>query len=197
MQPLRRIVAASLLGLTLAVPAGNAISQDKLTSNVDQSVSPYAGQERRQIKGLSEQDVADLREGRGMGLAKAAELNSYPGPLHLLELAAELALTDAQRAATESIRASSRGRAQALGSKIIEAEHDLDQAFANATITTTELRSRVTAIAALQGELRIVHLEAHLAQRSVLTPPQVAKYDALRGYRAGVTSPPDHRRRDH
>ena len=162
-----------------------------------QSVSPYAGQERRQIKALSEQDIADLREGRGMGLARAAELNSYPGPLHVLELASELALTDAQRAATESIRASMRERAQALGNKIIEAEHDLDRAFANATIVASELRSRLTAIAALQGELRIVHLEAHLAQRSVLTPPQLANYDALRGYRAGVTSPPDHSRRQH
>jgi hypothetical protein len=159
-----------------------------------QSVSPYAGQERRQIKALSEQDVADLKEGRGMGLAKAAELNSYPGPQHVLELAPELGLTDAQRAATRWIQATMRERAQALGIKIIEAEDDLDWAFANATIAATDLRSKVAAIAALQGELRVVHLEAHLAQRSVLTPPQVAKYDALRGYRANATTPLDHGR---
>ena len=48
--------------------------------------SPYAGQESRRIKSLSEQDIAELRAGRGWGLAKAAELNGMPGPAHLLEL---------------------------------------------------------------------------------------------------------------
>jgi hypothetical protein len=32
----------------------------------------------RSIKALSDQQVSDLRAGRGMGLALAAELNGYP-----------------------------------------------------------------------------------------------------------------------
>ena len=36
------------------------------------------------IRGLSEQEIDDLTNGRGMGLARAAELNGYPGPLHVL-----------------------------------------------------------------------------------------------------------------
>jgi hypothetical protein len=52
-----------------------------------QSQQPYAGLEGRSIKALSEQQVADLRAGRGMVLALAAELNGYPGPMHVLELA--------------------------------------------------------------------------------------------------------------
>ena len=48
---------------------------------------PYAGMQARPIKALSEQQVADLAAGRGMGLALAAELNGYPGPSHVLELA--------------------------------------------------------------------------------------------------------------
>ena len=40
-----------------------------------QAPSPYAGQEGRPIKALSEQQIADLRTGRGMSLALAAELN--------------------------------------------------------------------------------------------------------------------------
>src|SRR5262249_16169067 len=62
-----------------------------------QTASPYAGQEQRAIKALSDEEIRDLLEARGMGLAKAAELNSYPGPLHVLQLAAELGLSDAQR----------------------------------------------------------------------------------------------------
>ena len=72
------------------------------------------------------------------------------------DLARELDLTDAQRAATESVYAGLRDTAQPIGIKIIEAERDLDKAFVNGTITSTELRSRLNAIAILQGQLRTV-----------------------------------------
>ncbi|HYV03741.1 MAG TPA: hypothetical protein VFB82_04100, partial [Blastocatellia bacterium] len=60
--------------------------------------TPYAGMQTRTIKSLSEQQVADLGAGRGMGLALAAELNGYPGPSHVLELADKLDLSVDQRA---------------------------------------------------------------------------------------------------
>jgi hypothetical protein len=60
--------------------------------------SPYAGMQTRPVKALSEQQVSDLRAGRGMGLALAAELNGYPGPMHVLELADRLDLSADQRA---------------------------------------------------------------------------------------------------
>ena len=34
----------------------------------------------------------------------------------------------------------------------------------------------------LQGELRAVHLNAHVATVGILQPAQVARYDGLRGY---------------
>ena len=52
-----------------------------------QTHQPYAGLQARPVKALSDQQIADLRAGRGMGLALAAELNGYPGPMHVLELA--------------------------------------------------------------------------------------------------------------
>lgn len=147
-----------------------------------QHASPYAGQEQRSIKALSQQEVRDLMEGRGMGLAKAAELNGYPGPLHVLEMADRLEISDAQRAATESLVTAVRSKARALGAQIVEAERDLDRAFADGRIDAADLRIRVNAIAVLQGELRAVHLDAHLTQRSLLTPEQIARYNAVRGY---------------
>jgi predicted RNA methylase len=63
-----------------------------------QAQTPYAGMQTRPIKALSEQQVADLGAGRGMGLALAAELNGYPGPSHVLELADKLELSAEQRA---------------------------------------------------------------------------------------------------
>src|SRR5216684_5819064 len=80
-----------------------------------QTTSPYAGQQQRTIKALSEQDIRDLLEGRGMGLAKAAELNSYPGPLHVLQLTDQLGLSEAQLKATGSLQATMRERAVAIG----------------------------------------------------------------------------------
>jgi hypothetical protein len=46
--------------------------------------SPYAGMQTRSVKALSDQQGTDLREGRGMGLARAAELDGYPGLLTFL-----------------------------------------------------------------------------------------------------------------
>src|SRR6187402_2754729 len=61
------------------------------------AASPYAGQQSHEIKALSEQELRDLLAGAGMGMAKAAELNRHPGPMHALELAGPLALTAQQR----------------------------------------------------------------------------------------------------
>lgn len=152
------------------------------TASIAETSTPYAGQEHREIKSLSESEIADLLAGRGMGLAKAAELNSYPGPAHVLELADELELSDAQRRATEALFRQMDEQARGLGRKIIDAERDLDHAFAEQRIDAASLKARVGAIAALQGELRAVHLATHLTQRELLSPHQVARYNELRGY---------------
>jgi Spy/CpxP family protein refolding chaperone len=170
----------------LAIVAATATSSAQTTS-------PYTGQEQRAIKALSEEEIRDLLEARGMGLAKAAELNSYPGPLHVLQLAAELGLSDAQRKATDSLYANMRQRALSIGRQIIEAERTLDRAFVNGVIEPAALWSQVGAIATLQGELRAVHLEAHLAQHALLTPEQVTQYDVLRGYRGSLMPRDSHR----
>jgi len=65
--------------------------------------SSYAGQEQRAIKALSPQDVKMYLEGHGMGFAKAAELNHYPGPRHVLDLATELKLSHEQFTRTQQV----------------------------------------------------------------------------------------------
>ena len=44
-------------------------------------------------------------------------------------------------------------------------------------------------IATLRGELRLAHLRAHLAMKTILTPEQIEAYDRLRGY----AGPGEHR----
>jgi hypothetical protein len=58
-----------------------AVGLVALLSGTSLAQSPYAGMQTRPIKALSAEQVADLKAGRGMGLAMAAELNGYPGPL--------------------------------------------------------------------------------------------------------------------
>lgn len=91
--------------------------------------APYAGQQKRAIKSLSDQDVTDLLQGQGMGLAKAAELNGYPGPAHVLEHADALALTDQQRTATTALLHAHKDAARKLGAALIASEEALDEAF--------------------------------------------------------------------
>lgn len=146
--------------------------------------SPYAHQGSKELKTLSQQEVDDLTNGAGMGLARAAELNGYPGPRHVLELADSLALTAGQRAAVEDIFGGMQGRARELGGRILEAEKALDRAFAGGEQTEEALAAAVAEIARLQGELRTVHLQAHLATRALLTEHQIHEYDRLRGYAA-------------
>lgn len=146
--------------------------------------SPYVGQESREIKALSPQEILDYLSGIGMGLAKAAELNGYPGPAHVLELAVELGLTAEQRAKTETLFQTMQSSAVALGTKLVEDERALDRLFASRTVDAASLASSLARIGELQGQLRRVHLQAHLEQTALLTPQQVAKYIELRGYGA-------------
>lgn len=147
--------------------------------------SPYAGQQTRAIKALSPEDVAGLRAGDGMALAKAAELNRYPGPRHVLDLAAPLGLTARQKSDSEAIHAAMRDAASAIGAATIEREAELDRLFAEGKAEPAAVARLTAAIGALQAELRAIHLNAHIAQRAVLSAEQVARYDVLRGYAGG------------
>ena len=144
--------------------------------------SPYAGQQAREIKALSSDEVQAYLSGQGMGLAKAAELNRYPGPLHVLELAEQLGLSEAQRKQTRKLREEVRREASRLGKLIVEREAVLDRLFASSAINANRLRTAVAEIARLQGELRLVHLRAHLEMKRLLSPAQIRKYSELRGY---------------
>jgi hypothetical protein len=77
---------------------------------------PYAGLEQRAVKALSEQQIADLRAGRGMGLALPAELNGYPGPSHVLENADALGLSAEQRERTKGLFEAMNAEAVPVGS---------------------------------------------------------------------------------
>ena len=146
------------------------------------SPAPYAGEQERAIKALTDAQVEQYLTGAGAGYAKAAELNHHPGPRHLLELADRLGLDEAQRAEAQGMLAAHKAEARAIGAKLVRSERDLDALFRRGDVGAEELERAVRAAAALEGEYRLSHLETHRRLRSLLTAQQVARYDELRGY---------------
>ena len=147
-----------------------------------ETARPYAGQDQREVASLSAADIAELEAGGGWGLALPAELNGYPGPAHVLELAAELELSAGQRARTQAIHDAMNAEARALGAQYVQIERHLDAAFAEGAITP-EMLAHMTAMAGeTRAALRVAHLSAHLEMKQVLNPGQVAEYNRLRGY---------------
>ena len=117
-----------------------------------------------------------------MGMAKAAELNGYPGPKHVLTLAHELKLTEAQHQQVQAIFEQMSTAARPLGMELIGRELLLDRLFAESEVTPDRLAIETAAIGTLEGSLRSVHLAAHLQTRALLNTDQVALYKQLRGY---------------
>lgn len=144
--------------------------------------SAYAGQESRAIKAMAPEDVEAYLSGKGMGLARAAELNGYPGPSHALALSSELGLTSEQRQLTQALFATMEATAIKLGRALVEEERNLDKLFATKAITPVLLSQSLSQIGQLQAKVREAHLEAHLAQARILTPEQIGRYMQLRGY---------------
>lgn len=165
---------------TLLVGAGGTFGQHVHTPA--QHASPYAGQQTREIKALSPAQTSDLLAGKGMELAKAAELNGYPGPMHTLELATQLDLSAGQKQASEALMNRHRAEARKLGAQLVQAERALDQAFASRQIDATRLAAQTESIGRLQALLRKAHLETHLQQTALLNPAQISRYAHLRGY---------------
>lgn len=144
--------------------------------------SPYIGMEKQEIKALSDKQITDLRKGAGMSLALAAELNSYPGPSHVLELAEKLKLSPEQKQKTQMLFEEMQKSAKETGERLISAEKTLDDSFKNKSIKEDMLKGNLMQIAHLQSELRFIHLKTHLVMREMLSPEQIITYDRLRGY---------------
>ena len=174
-RPFPRCLA--LVAVALIAPATEAQSSPES--------SPYSGLESREIKALSADEIDGYLSGSGMGFALAAELNGYPGPKHVLELREELGLSGEQVLATEQLFDTMRSAAEALGRKIVDRESELDRLFSSRGIDSEELAIRTLAIGELEGQLRAVHLDAHLRMVEILEHGQVQKYIELRGYHLG------------
>lgn len=167
----RALRVAGALVVSAAI-AGDAAAQS----------SPYVGDTGRTIKALGDAEIRDLQSGAGMGFALAAELNGLPGPRHVIDLAAELDVGPEQALSVQDVFDRMERRAVDLGRRIVAAEAGLDSMFAAGIATVDEVRRRSIELGRLYGELRAVHLGAHIETLALMSPEQVAAYQVLRGY---------------
>jgi Spy/CpxP family protein refolding chaperone len=144
--------------------------------------SKYAGQEKRQIKSLSSDDIQQLQQGKGWGLAKAAELNGMPGPAHVLEMKKEIGLSSQQEQQITRLFNDMKARAIPLGKQLLQLEKKLNDSFARQDIDEQSLQQQLDEIATVRSKLRYVHLVTHLQTPQILTKQQVMLYNQLRGY---------------
>ncbi len=166
---------------TLLLVAAACISAAALA----QDPAPDSAEQVDDVKSLTERDLRQLRSGRGMGAGRVAELNGYPGPLHVLELAAELELTEEQVEQTQLAFAEMSTAAIATGAEIIEAERRLDEVFAAHDAEPESVQTALTQIGVMRARLRYVHVEAHMRMRDVLSEEQIEKYGLLRAESRG------------
>ena len=148
--------------------------------------SPYAGFQNRAVKALSDAETADLRAGRGMGLALAAEMNGLPGPAHVIELSDKIGLSEAQLLKVRELFASMKAETVPIGLRLIAQETGLDQQFVGKTIGLENLAEATKSIGETQAALRLGHLKYHLAMADILSPAQTERYKELRGYSDGA-----------
>lgn len=167
-------VGSRLVFLSLfLLPLGGALATERQT---------YGGQEGREIKALSQERTNGLLAGAGLGYAKAAELNGWPGPLHVLELADTLRLSAKQSEEVSLVRESMLQEAKRLGLKLVEGERQLETLFATGNPLDQDIDDTTAKIAAVEGQLRAVHLRAHLKMVSLLSRHQIMLYNRERGY---------------
>lgn len=178
---MRMAVSSILLVLCLLLSVSRNLTVSAQTAPTA-TPSGYGELLDTEIRGLSPDAIETYRTGTGGGLALPAELNGYPGPRHVLDLADELELTEGQEAEIQNLYDAMLPEAILLGEQILQAEGELELAFRDNTMDETFLEEQLAEIGALQAQLRFVHLRTHIATVNILSPEQIEQYNFLRGY---------------
>jgi len=119
-------------------------------------------------------------EGRGFGLAFAADQNGYPGPLHVLELKDRLKLTADQEAKAQALLHAMFVESKPKSARLLEAEAKLRRLFADRAADDAAGRAAVAEVERARSEVRLVHLLTHLKTRELLSEDQRRIYHEAR-----------------
>jgi Spy/CpxP family protein refolding chaperone len=196
---LHRIIFSALAIIILTMPAQSQNRdtpfrvEPQIVITPPSNPSPYVGFETREVKTLSTERQEGLKRGAGLGYALAAELNGYPGPMHVLELADQLGLDADQKSRVQKSFEKMRKEAIAAGEALIAAEAHLDRLFVQKHVSYDRIDAQTAVAAGQEARLRAIHLKAHLEMVEILTPEQTESYNRLRGYVRAESGSHSHR----
>ena len=123
---------------------------------------------------------AVVSDGRGFGMAFAADQNGYPGPMHVLELKDRLALTAEQEARVRAVMHAMFAESKPKSARLLEAEKRLRALFSGGGADETAVRAATAEVEHARADVRLVHLLAHLKTRELLTDAQRRTYQEAR-----------------
>jgi Spy/CpxP family protein refolding chaperone len=174
-----RAAALAALGGILLL-AGGAGAQGPHGADAHRHAPGDDGQAHRRVDTYLKEFDAVVADGRGFGLAFAADQNGYPGPLHVLELKDHLRLTPEQEARMRALFETMLAEAKPRAARLAVAEARLRRLFADGAAGDAAVRAAVADTEAARAELRLAHLGAHLRAHDVLTEAQRQMYQHLR-----------------
>jgi Spy/CpxP family protein refolding chaperone len=173
----------TMLLVASALAAGGAQAQHAgptMRDHGHQPGAPGGNAGHQRADACAQEFESVVREGRGFGMAFAADQNGYPGPMHVLELKDRLALTPDQQHRMQALMDGMFAQARPAGARLLEAEARLRALFAEGRATEASVRTAVAEVEQRRAEVRLVHLLTHLRTRDLLTEPQRASYHAAR-----------------
>lgn len=128
---------------------------------------------------LTPSEKERLMNGDTTGQFYVAEQAHYPTPLKVLSYKEQLGLTNAQIKKIDELMQNLPVSTQVKGQEIIEAEENLNQAFAAGTINDKTLRTKLEKIGKLRAELRFTNLQICLKVKQILSAKQNDRYKEL------------------
>ncbi len=169
------LVAIALGAMVLSIPLRNAEAQRTAPPGAPGVLPAHMLAEM--CATAFEKNVAG---GRGFGMAFVADQNSYPGPLHVLELKERLKLTAEQDVKVQALLTAMFAESQPKSQRLLDAEAKLRQLFASGQADEAALRATVAEVERARSEVRLVHLMFHLKTRELLTDEQRRLYHEAR-----------------
>ncbi len=168
----------SLVAAVLLMSVAPAAAQHGAGAHAHTGATPSTGHLAAQACQTEFDSV--VADGRGFGLAFAADQNGYPGPLHVLELKDRLRLTPEQERGARALLDAMFAEGRPKSARLLASEARLRDLFARAGADDATLAAAVTEAEQARADVRLVHLRAHVKMRDLLTDEQRRVYHAAR-----------------
>lgn len=173
--------ATVVLGLaTMTLVAGTATARGQHGHGGDHGTQGASHAGHLSAQRCAEEFDAVIADGRGFGMAFAADQHGYPGPLHVLELKDRLRLTAEQEHRMRGLMEGMFARSRPASGRLLDAERRLVALFAAGSADEAAVRTAVADVEHARTAVRLVHLLTHLGTRDLLTAEQRAEYHRAR-----------------